>query len=148
MQGDGSAVLRDADGAAVAGAVATGGARLTPTDGDRVLTLVGPTATDGADGAPGAWVTGVAVEATEWGEREGGRSLAVTPSAWARGGGAAARELLWAQLVAAQPEADTPSMQAQLECHELGAPDKATWNLEPWRPEVDGVEMIRSRCNP
>ena len=43
-----------------------------------------------------------------WGEAEGGRSLAVTPSAWARAGSQAAQEGLWAQVVALAPDADTP----------------------------------------
>ena len=100
------------------------------------------------DGAADLWFTTVAVESAVWGENEGGLSLAVTPSAWARARGQAAQEGLWAQVVSLAPDANTPGMKAQLECHELGAPDKATWNLEPWRPDVDAIEMIRERCNP
>ena len=110
--------------------------------------MVRLTAADATPGPAGVWFASVAVDSAVWGEAEGGRSLAVTPSAWARAGSLAAQEGLWAQLVAQAPDADTPGMQAQLECHELGAPDKATWNLEPWRPDVDGLEMIAARCNP
>jgi hypothetical protein len=88
------------------------------------------------------------VEGLSWGEREGGRSLAVDPTDWARAAGSAAQEATWAAVIGAEPEADTPGMRAQFQCHALGAPDKASWNLEPWRPEVDGLEMLAARCNP
>ncbi|GED10782.1 hypothetical protein CCE02nite_27810 [Cellulosimicrobium cellulans] len=109
----------------------------------------------GADGGgpAGAWDVVVplgtqAVRSTDWGEREGGRSLAVDPTAWARAAGQAGQELVWAQLVAAEPEIDTPTMHDQLACHALGAPDKATWNLEPWRPDVGLLATMAARCNP
>lgn len=89
-----------------------------------------------------------AVRSTDWGEREGGRSLAVDPTAWARAAGQAGQELVWAQLVAAEPEIDTPTMHDQLVCHAVGAPDKATWNLEPWRPDVGLLATMAERCNP
>lgn len=136
---DGTGVVRDATGSFVAG--------LTTDPWGASLVQVGPEVVR-LDDAAELWFTSVAVESAVWGEAEGGRSLAVTPSAWARARGLAAQEGLWAQVVALAPDADTPGMQAQLECHELGAPDKATWNLEPWRPDVDAIEMIRERCNP
>ncbi|WP_456785770.1 DUF2599 domain-containing protein [Cellulomonas sp. P5_C5] len=136
---DGTAAVRDGTGAFVAG--------LTTDPWGTALVQVGPDVVR-LDDAASLWFTSVAVESAVWGEAEGGRSLAVTPSAWARARGLAAQEGLWAQVVALAPDADTPGMQAQLECHELGAPDKATWNLEPWRPEVDAIDMIRERCNP
>jgi hypothetical protein len=100
------------------------------------------------DPEPTLWFAGTAVDDTDWGVREGGKSLAVTPSAWARDGGLAASELTWAQLVALEPNADSGTVRDQLRCHQLGAPDKATWNLEPWRPQVDGLALIAARCNP
>lgn len=136
---DGSAVVRDAGGAFVGGLV-------TEPRG-AILSQVGPEALR-LDTGSGLWFTTAVVLGAVWGEAEGGLSLAVTPSAWARAGSRAAQEGLWAQVVAQAPDADSPGMQAQLECHELGAPDKATWNLEPWRPDVGVVEMITARCNP
>ncbi|MBO9554864.1 DUF2599 domain-containing protein [Cellulomonas sp.] len=140
---DGTAVVRDAAGTLLAGVTPTGG-RLQPVD-DEVAALVVPD--PGATGVE-LWVATVAVEDADWGEREGGRSLAVTPSAWARAGGLAAEAAVREQLVSLEPEAGTPTMQAQLACHELGAPDKATWNLEPWRPDVGPLDMLAARCNP
>ena len=141
----GSDLSAFADGSALAG-----GGGLAPTNasiaasGDDLLALTaGPT-----DGTAKVWFTGSAVARTSWGTREGGRSLAVTPTDWARVGSLAASELTWTQLIADEPEADSPTMHEQLSCHELGAPDKATWNLEPWRPDVGALAMIAARCNP
>jgi len=141
----GSDLSAFADGSALAG-----GGGLAPTNasfaasGDDVLALTARA----ADGTAKVWFTGSAVEKTSWGNREGGRSLAVTPTDWARVGSLAASELTWSQLIADEPDADSPTMHEQLSCHELGAPDKATWNLEPWRPEVGALAMISARCNP
>lgn len=89
-----------------------------------------------------------ALVSTDWGEREGGRSLAVEPTDWTRDAGQAGWALAWSQVVAAEPEADSPGMYDQLVCHAIGAPDKATWNLEPWRPDVGLVAVMAARCNP
>ena len=89
-----------------------------------------------------------AIAGTVWGEREGGRSLAVEPTAWTREAGRAGWAAAWAELVEAEPEVDSPGMYDQLVCHAIGAPDKATWNLEPWRPDVGLVAVMAARCNP
>ncbi len=39
-------------------------------------------------------------------------------------------------------------MHDQLTCHALGAPDKETWNLEPWRPDVGLLAVLAAACNP
>lgn len=139
---DGSAVLRDADGRVVAAlAVVTRG------DGTR-----GAWRTDAgllALADPGSVTVGVdALASATWGEAEGGRSLAVVPADWVRGGSLAAQEALASQLEAREPEAASASMRAQLWCHVLGAQDKASWNLEPWRPEVGTATLVLTRCNP
>jgi len=105
------------------------------------------------DGATATWdvVASLgthAVRSTEWGEREGGRSLAVDATAWARAAGRAGQDLVHAQVVAAEPEAGTATMRDQLVCHAVGAPDKPTWNLEPWRPDVGLIATMAARCNP
>lgn len=157
---DGSAVLHDADGFVAGFSPPDGGGTLVVDAG--VLAVAAPASwrTSGTSSAGTSTGTtpdgtgvvvafsGVAVVSAVWGEREGGRSLAVTPSTWARGRSSAAHEGLSAQLVALEPEAATETMQDQLACHELGAPDKATWNLEPWRPVVDAAALVVARCNP
>jgi hypothetical protein len=95
---------------------------------------------------------------------EGGRSLQVTPAPWVRAAARlalsdisnventqaalAAVDQLWAELKEKEPGADSLGMYNQLACHLLGAPDKDTWNLEPWRPEVDFIATVAAQCNP
>ncbi len=58
----------------------------------------------------------------------------------------------WAEVVALDPSADTPGMQAQFDCHwrfaRIIEPEKPSWNLEPGRPVVAEEDMIGARCNP
>jgi hypothetical protein len=165
---DGTAVLRDGGGrvvgavtAPVLGGAAAGTGLRVQQAADRtdpgVLTweVTLPVLTDGTvEDPPGGTVSatfaGSAVRDATWRDlaEEGGRSLAVVPADWARTGGLAAEELAWSQLTARQPEADVPSVRDQLSCHMIGAPDKASWNLEPWRPDVGLLRMIGALCNP
>ncbi len=136
-----------------AGTATAGSAGTTSGTDDAAGAPAGDADGTGTPDAATAWDVVVplgtrAVRSTDWGEREGGRSLAVDPTAWARSAGQAGRELVWAQVVAAEPEADTPTMHDQLVCHAVGAPDKATWNLEPWRPDVGLLATMSARCNP
>ncbi|PVU84140.1 DUF2599 domain-containing protein [Cellulomonas sp. WB94] len=99
-------------------------------------------------GTATVWFGTALVTRATWGEREGGRSLAVDPTPWARAGGLAAQDATWAAVVALAPDADTTAMHDQFLCHALGAADKATWNLEPWRPDVGSMATLVARCNP
>ena len=58
----------------------------------------------------------------------------------------------WAEVLTLSPDAEIPGMRAQFVCHwqlaELAYPGKVSWNLEPWRPEVDDNEMVSAGCNP
>lgn len=58
----------------------------------------------------------------------------------------------WSEVLMLSPDADIPGMQAQFVCHwqlaEFAFPGKVSWNLEPWRPEVDAAEMVSTGCNP
>jgi hypothetical protein len=58
----------------------------------------------------------------------------------------------WQEVLAASPDADIPGMRAQFDCHwqwaEFAEPGKTSWNLEPWRPEVDPAAMLAAGCNP
>lgn len=108
-----------------------------------------PAPTGRAEPLPVTFVVGTqAIESATWGENEGGRSLAVDPTDWARYAGQAGLDLIRTQLVAAEPEADTSTMGDQLVCHAVGAPDKSTWNLEPWRPDVGLILTATAQCNP
>lgn len=151
---DGSAVISASDGSFLLGLSApTPSARFTvvgtPATVLRIdhVTATGLGAT--ATGGPvTTWLSGTAVVTATWGVAEGGRSLEVTPSEWARSGTLAAQQALWSQLVAQHPDANSPTMHEQLLCHVLGAAGKSTWHIEPWRPQVDALTMLRTRCNP
>lgn len=58
----------------------------------------------------------------------------------------------WGEVLALSPDAGTPGMRAQFLCHwtyaEFAQAGKTSWNLEPWRPVVDGEAMIAAGCNP
>ena len=84
----------------------------------------------------------------EWGNHDGGRSIAVEPSDCVRSSGLAIRDDVWATLVNNVPETNVPGMRDQLICHMIGAQDKPTWNLEPWRPNVGLQSTILALCNP
>lgn len=94
------------------------------------------------------------VEWSKWGDLS---SLRVypTPSARASAGHAGTEPmaaLAWQEVLALSPDAAIPGMEEQFMCHwnfaEFVEPGKVSWNLEPWRPEVDYNEMIATRCNP
>lgn len=93
------------------------------------------------------------IERAEWTDTAVGPSLSVFPTNSGRyttepGAMAAA----WAEVVALDPTADTPGMQAQFDCHwrfaRLVEPEKPSWNLEPGRPVVAEEDMVGAGCNP
>lgn len=94
------------------------------------------------------------VDHTEWTSVGGLVSLRVYPTEAGRRAAAGFFDADggWAQVLALTPEADTAGMREQFLCHwrfaEMVEPGKSSWNLEPWRPDVNGVNMIESRCNP
>ncbi len=94
------------------------------------------------------------VEWAKWGDLS---SLRVFPT---ESGRLAAGELgtnaqadeAWTEVLTLSPDADIPGMRAQFICHwqfaEFAEPGKDSWNLEPWRPEVDANAMVAAGCNP
>jgi len=120
----------------------------------RLSIIVGAVALSVA--APAYADTGL-VDHTEWVNYDSRVSLRVYPTPAARAASidldtAAAGEQAWREVLAHAPEADTAGMRDQFLCHwsyaELARPGKTSWNLEPWRPVVDGVTMLESGCNP
>lgn len=94
------------------------------------------------------------VEWAKWGDLS---SLRVYPTPSGRSaagqlGTAAQAGEAWTEILRLSPDADIPGMNAQFVCHwqlaEFAKPGKSSWNLEPWRPEVDGAEMLATGCNP
>lgn len=89
------------------------------------------------------------VEWAKWGDLS---SLRVYPTPSARQAASAPADVAWAEVLALSPDAAIPGMREQFLCHwqfaEMAEPGKVSWNLEPWRPEVTGEEMMAAGCNP
>ena len=100
----------------------------------------GPPYIDHVEWAKWADLSSLRVYPTESGRRA---SLVATTSAF---------DEAWAEVLALSPDANTPTMKHQFECHwefaELAQPGKVSWNLEPWRNDVSDQEMAAARCNP
>lgn len=105
-----------------------------------------------ADNPPPPYVSHV--EWAKWGDLS---SLRVFPTAAGRMlageiGHRTAGEEAWGEVLALSPDANIPGMREQFLCHwgfaELVNPGKASWNLEPWRPEVSEAQMYEAHCNP
>lgn len=93
------------------------------------------------------------IERTEWTDTAVGPSLSVFPTNSGRyTTEPGAMTAAWAEVVALDPTADTPGMQAQFDCHwrfaRLVEPEKPSWNLEPGRPVVAEEDMVGAGCNP
>lgn len=89
---------------------------------------------------------------THWDTTPEGKTLRIYPTELGRWyAGPDGEELAWEQVVALAPDAQTPGMRMQFECHWYGRgaiPNKPSWNIEPWRPVVDDAVMMFSGCNP
>ncbi|WP_280269812.1 DUF2599 domain-containing protein [Nocardia wallacei] len=93
------------------------------------------------------------VERTEWTDDPDGRRLHVYPTPAGRADTfPAALDRAWGEVLAHAPDADSPGMYDQFKCHwdwaRLVAPNKPSWNLEPWRPALDYQGTVQARCNP
>lgn len=100
--------------------------------------------------APGPFV-----DHTEWAKWGDLSSLRVYPTPSGRSASGHTDGLgdtAWLEVLALAPDAAIPGMREQFMCHwelaELFQPGKTSWNLEPWRPEVDDAQMVASGCNP
>ncbi|MEO9326822.1 DUF2599 domain-containing protein [Gordonia aurantiaca] len=93
------------------------------------------------------------IDHVEWTDTAVGPSLSVFPTTSGRyTDDPAGMVTAWQEVLALDPSADTPGMQAQFDCHwrfaRIVDPEKTSWNLEPGRPVVTEQEMIAARCNP
>jgi hypothetical protein len=87
-----------------------------------------------------------------------GWTLMVTPTTWARanaGGylvGVAGWDELYDKYKNAGLDTNLGSMRNQYICHQrfvaLYSPNKPTWNLDEWRPDVGYWETVNQKCNP
>ena len=94
------------------------------------------------------------VEWAKWGDLSSLRVFPTESGRLAAGqlGTHAQADEAWGEVLALSPDADMTGMRAQFDCHwrfaEFAEPGKVSWNLEPWRPEVDDDAMLASACNP
>lgn len=93
------------------------------------------------------------VDHLSWTTNEDGPRLQVFPTEAGRYTKAPGTdELAWREILARDPGADTPGMRDQFVCHWVWArmvqPDKPSWNLEPWRPDVGYQATVQANCNP
>lgn len=100
-----------------------------------------------------AYADSALIERSEWSDDPDGRRLRVYPSPAGRADTfPAALDRAWGEVLAVLPDADSPGMYDQFKCHwewaRLVAPDKPSWNLEPWRPAPGYQGTVQARCNP
>jgi len=145
---DGGLVVTDATGAVV-GAIAPPHWRATLTltaDTEARLALPLNTST-----TPDVFTVSLGtqgIRSAHWVERSDGPSLFTDPTNFARTSSMPGWMLAWSEVIRYHPEADAPGLLDQIICHGIGAADKETWNLEPWRPDVGLAATLAARCNP
>jgi hypothetical protein len=89
-----------------------------------------------------------------WGWRDGGWTLFVSPTGWARanGGGYAVGVAGWNELYSKYKNAglntNLGGMKDQFICHQQFAFYKSTYNLDEWRPDVSYAATVAAGCNP
>lgn len=93
------------------------------------------------------------IDRTEWTDAVDGRRLLVYPTQAGRADVfPTAGERAWQEVLTQSPDADTPGMRDQFLCHwewaRVVAPNKPSWNLEPWRPAVGYEATVNALCNP
>ncbi|WP_280399112.1 DUF2599 domain-containing protein [Nocardia carnea] len=93
------------------------------------------------------------IDRVEWTSNIDGSRLMVHPTRAGRDTTFPGAEIrAWQEVRALDPAADTPGMWDQFRCHwewaRLIAPEKPTWNLEPWRPPVGYDATVDAACNP
>ncbi|MFT8181048.1 DUF2599 domain-containing protein [Mycobacteroides chelonae] len=117
-----------------------------------VAALVATAVLLAANVVPVAATGPVLIDHVSWGATSFGRTLRVYPTPLGRTYEAPdGADIAWAEVLALAPDAQSPGMRMQFDCHWYGRvfiPNKPSWNLEPWRPQVDEALMTVSQCNP
>ncbi|HEX7602537.1 MAG TPA: DUF2599 domain-containing protein [Polyangiaceae bacterium] len=99
--------------------------------------------------APSIAPSSTLVASVRWVTIDGRPSLEVVPTSALRGTPSrAAGEAAWADVVRAEPTADTAGMEDQFICHVQFASAKPVFHLEPWRPAVGYLRTLVAGCNP
>ncbi|WP_278262188.1 DUF2599 domain-containing protein [Nocardia sp. AG03] len=93
------------------------------------------------------------IDHLSWTENVDGARLQIYPTVAGRKTAApGGDQLAWSEILAMDATADSPGMFDQFRCHwvwaRMVAPDKPSWNLEPWRPDVGYQATVAANCNP
>lgn len=93
------------------------------------------------------------IDRVQWVQLGSGPSLQIYPTAAGRRAtGFGLPSAAWREVLALAPNAATPGMRSQFDCHwvfvRIVDPGKASWNLEPGRAVVGPLEMVATACNP
>jgi hypothetical protein len=116
-----------------------------------------PPATTGAPvgGVPtaDAFAGSPLIDRAEWTDDSDGRRLHVYPTPAGRADTyPPALDRAWHEVLTFARDAGTPGMYDQFTCHwewaRVVAPNKPSWNLEPWRPAVGYEATVQALCNP
>ncbi|RNI19882.1 DUF2599 domain-containing protein [Flexivirga caeni] len=134
----------DPDASAISASAATTAGPTSPT----ARSHTGGSAPTASADAPAPYILKAV-----WVSLPSGRSLQVYPTANGRSTQAPGAESeAWHEVLRLAPNAGTPGMRAQFECHwefaRIADPGKRSWNLEPWRPVVSAQQLYDARCNP
>lgn len=130
-----------------------------PDNSPPVAARPAPTTTTSAIPSPVATATtdpyadAPLIDHVQWTDDSDGRRLHVYPTPAGRADQfPTAQDRAWGEVLAAAPDADTPGMYDQFLCHwqyaRVVAPNKPSWNLEPWRPAVGYQATVAAACNP
>ncbi len=98
------------------------------------------------------------IKSASWVHHSEGWTLQVTPTGWSRfnAGGYVPGVYGWRELYAKYKDrglnTNLDGMRDQYICHQqivaVRAPNKATWNLDEWRPNVSYAQTLNASCNP
>lgn len=93
------------------------------------------------------------IDSTAWLTDPKGPRLAVFPTDYGRYDAPnSARLAAWNEVIALVPSVNRNNMKNQFLCHfdfaRVSDPDKASWNLEQWRPDVSYTATVLAGCNP
>lgn len=103
------------------------------------------------------WLGKNLIQEANWVRHTEGWTLQVTPTAWQRfwngyWPGAAGWDELYARYRWSGLTTNLEGMRDQYICHvqivSVRAPERPTWNLDEWRPNVGYTQTINSYCNP
>jgi hypothetical protein len=126
--------------------------------GTTLIQTISPTATAAYPIVSDPWLGRDLIDHASWVYNNGdGWTLEVTPTWWQRvwngyWPGSAGWDELYAKYSNSGLNTNLDGMRDQYICHvqivSVRAPNKPTWNLDEWRPDVSYLDTINSSCNP